>query len=477
MEDLPSDPYPHWSKIWGKYQTEIQMFSKRRNFTVVTDVASYYDTIHLEVLRNKIISKTGISYSVVEFLFDMLNRFVWKPEYERVISQGLPQVNLPAIRLLAHFFLFDIDDYLNRASSGDFARWMDDIDFAVDSLGEAKNALKNLEVLLNSSGVRLNVGKTRILNDKEAAAHFFTSENSTANYWKNKADQFETYTQFYQDDIKQKIIEKFELVWFGKRQGNWSKVVTRYITMFMKIGYVRSDVISFDALTSYPSMRPYQFRYLKKVGYSKRRMRDVVSYLLSIHCIDDSSFSEIIDIIIDWNVPENDKYLKFLTKHFLNLPYKADSEVHRLSCGVRFLAKYVDMDDLSNYIDAFSTLWPESEWLSRQVAASYYLTDQQTRRKIRYQISNSGRKEGMRVLHTLDRVVESAAIYNPDKSILLNKNRRMSRLSLLSAYMESRLTTRDKAKLLQSALEEFRGDRFLCLRVSEIATRNSIALS
>ncbi|WP_156123282.1 hypothetical protein [Deinococcus radiopugnans] len=57
INDLPGDPYMHWSKLWALYQEEIQCFSGKRKYTVVTDVASYYDTINLSVLKERLQSK------------------------------------------------------------------------------------------------------------------------------------------------------------------------------------------------------------------------------------------------------------------------------------------------------------------------------------------------------------------------------------------------------------------------------------
>ncbi|WP_156123284.1 hypothetical protein [Deinococcus radiopugnans] len=103
--------------------------------------------------------------------------------------------------------LFDIDDYLLGKTDGDFVRWMDDIDFASNSKAEARKILRDLEILLNSMGLRLNTGKTKILSPEEAMESFCINENRKANDMKNHIDSYKIYGNF----IKNTILYGFRL--------------------------------------------------------------------------------------------------------------------------------------------------------------------------------------------------------------------------------------------------------------------------
>ena len=54
----------------------------------------------------------------------------------------------------------------------DYARFMDDIDLGVDTLREAKQLLKQIDLVLQTRQVRLNSGKTKILSQIEAEKAF-----------------------------------------------------------------------------------------------------------------------------------------------------------------------------------------------------------------------------------------------------------------------------------------------------------------
>ncbi|WP_456830883.1 RNA-directed DNA polymerase [Deinococcus sp. UYEF24] len=464
VSDMQGELYPHWSKVWAKFQDEIYQFSKKRAFTVVTDVASYYDTINLNVLREKIGLVPGIENSTAEFIFDMLNRFVWKPEYAIAIFQGLPQVNFPAIRLIAHYFLFDIDDYMFSRTSGDYVRWMDDIDFGVDNIVQGKKILMDLEILLNSVGVRLNTGKTKIMSSLEAEKYFCISQNVQANFMKNQIDQFDSLNKIQRRIIIERMDKYVSLLLDEKPGGAWEKVLMRYINMYSKIKTGRGKFLDPYLLIENPSLRSTPFRYYRSLDYSNRRSKNLVMYMLSPHCLDDSSFSEAIDVFIDWKITKKDKYIRALLNYFENLNRNKELNVHRISCGIRFIVKFSDSATLAKYIENFVKLWPESEWLSRQVAAVAYLVPESTQRRIRYLISNSGRKEGMRVLHTLDNIKESSAIYSSDKGVINSKKSTVLKLAILSAYMQSGLTEDEKKRVFDRMTLMHRKDIFISMR-------------
>ncbi|HZG42978.1 MAG TPA: hypothetical protein VEY93_08460, partial [Longimicrobium sp.] len=106
MEDIDASfSYPWW-ELWPQFQSRIWSFSDQFPYTVVTDVATYYDTIPLGSLRHAIASLGRFRQDVMDLLFYMLEAFIWRPEYIPVTGVGLPQLNFDAPRLLAHAYLF-----------------------------------------------------------------------------------------------------------------------------------------------------------------------------------------------------------------------------------------------------------------------------------------------------------------------------------------------------------------------------------
>src|SRR5271169_5548855 len=183
---------------WLNFQRELFNFSRTRDYIVVTDIANYYHSISYVHLRNVISGILGAEESVLDMLIYVLSSLLWQPDYMPRIEIGLPQINLDAPRLLAHCFLYELDTYLASDTSRDFVRYMDDIDVGVDSIAEAKDVLKSIDLVLQTKQVRLNSGKTIILSRADAIRHFRIIENSRLN--------------LLQDRIKRKIQANSHLV-------------------------------------------------------------------------------------------------------------------------------------------------------------------------------------------------------------------------------------------------------------------------
>ena len=63
----------------------------------------------------------------------MLEGFVQRENYTPLVLRGIPQLDFDAPRLLAHVLLFPMDRFVNNRTRGSYARWVDDINFAVDT--------------------------------------------------------------------------------------------------------------------------------------------------------------------------------------------------------------------------------------------------------------------------------------------------------------------------------------------------------
>jgi hypothetical protein len=144
---------------------------------------------------------------------------------------GLPQINFDAPRLLAHAYLFKLDEELESATNGNFVRWMDDIDAGVNSREEGKKLLRNLDNILSSQGLRLNTSKSKILSAQDAVAHFWIQENRTLTIIENsiKHGSGSSITQKKQKHLLKKRFRSFDR---KLRTGQWDKVFKRYFSLF-----------------------------------------------------------------------------------------------------------------------------------------------------------------------------------------------------------------------------------------------------
>ena len=160
-------------------------FTKDKQKLVVTDIANYYDSINFAQLRNFLASLGHFSEIYLDFIFFVLEELVWRPDYLPYSGKGLPQINLDTPRLLAHSFLFEIDEFLEINTDNNFVRWLDDIDFGCNSEEEANLLLRDINELLLSRGLHINLSKTEVLTSKEGYEHFQLKENRYLTIFEN----------------------------------------------------------------------------------------------------------------------------------------------------------------------------------------------------------------------------------------------------------------------------------------------------
>jgi hypothetical protein len=358
--------YPWWI-LWPQFQKRILDFAEHREITVVTDVATYYDTIDFTRLRNYISSLGEFSEIFLDFLFFLFERFVWRPDYLPFPGKGLPQLNLDAPRLVAHAFLFEIDSFLNEVTKGDFVRWLDDIDFGCDSVREAQKILRDMDELLLSRGLHLNSSKTKILSKKEAFEHFQLEENR--------------YLSILQKRIKRRIDEKKHIFLETKllkkryhafsekeKRGQWAKIEKRYFTLarLCKTPFLEKKAGYF--LKHHSALRSSVFYYFIAIGWSQYREDVLCDYIRAAN--DDESFMGAIDVLITW-IPQN--IIKYKQRMF-SLAQSINIENPVRFFGVlKLIAKFAHASQTEKFIIKYIDLWRTNDWLARQIACLFPL--------------------------------------------------------------------------------------------------------
>lgn len=240
---------------WLRFQETIFGFAASKKYIVVTDIANYYDSISYDHLRNILADLSLAREHALDLLIYILSSMLWQPDYMPRVPVGLPQSNLDAPRLLAHCFLFEIDELLSRWPAIDFARYMDDIDIGVNSVAEAHKVLRDLDLSLQTRQIRLNSGKTKILTDAEARKHFQIRENMLLDRLSDRIDKKLKATGHA--DHEREFVELALANVLDKKStfGNEEKIVKRLINFARALGAKISDAHFVHLLTERPALR------------------------------------------------------------------------------------------------------------------------------------------------------------------------------------------------------------------------------
>ena len=416
--------YPWWI-LWPEFQRRIWHFAGTYEYVVVTDLANYFDCIPLGSLRNRIASFGAFNETGLNFLFYLLEAFVWRPFYMPLSGVGVPQLNFDAPRLLAHAYLFPIDNELQSITKGDFVRWMDDINCGVKSVDDARHLLRQLELALNSLGIRLNSAKTRILSAQQATEHFWIQENRTITVLTNICKMAHPGGRVW-NALRTYVLKRYRRFRRAGRTGQWDKVCKRYFTLFglLMDGHLERDVP--ELLADLPGLRGSICRYYSILGPSPRRLGHLEGFLRSGKCLDDASLFEVVRTFVAWKgqmMGQRRARILSLAPLVAELGServgKSKMTVSGVASATWLLAKYGTEGELYRFQSSAATVWTRSAWAARQIAAGTPLLSSSDSSAIRDKIIGSGLTEALRVLASLDQLRSLLSVDRKMRSYLL----------------------------------------------------------
>lgn len=426
--------YPWWI-LWPEFQKEIMEFTQKRKYTVVTDVANYYDSIDFCQLRNFLASLGPVSEAFLDFLFFLLERFVWRPDYLPFPGRGLPQINLDAPRLVAHAFLFEVDSLISELTNNDFVRWMDDINFGCDEYFDAQKLINSIDDLLLSRGLHLNPSKTQILKSKEAYEYFQIRENLFLNMIEKVITSFDSSGRVHSDPKYRKVKWMFHkrLQKFLEKEhvGVWNKVLKRYFNISGKFLSAEMVPLVPELLIIQPDLRETIFRYFVLLGWSDLRERMVVEYLSN--SVDDSNFMKAINVLLEWNPEPIVQYIIRMKNLARTLIEKKDST--SFIGGLWLISKFGNDDEIDRFLKSTLHFWMSNDWLARQVAALWpRIRNLETKTNIKAKIHSFGLKSANLVIDNYDYIISNEEVFQKQSSYYiyaLSKNKGYSLPKLL----------------------------------------------
>tara|TARA_B100000929_G_scaffold280679_1_gene258922 strand:- start:107 stop:1921 length:1815 start_codon:yes stop_codon:yes gene_type:complete len=351
---------------WKKLQKEIYRFNEDKKLLIVTDLSNYYDSIDINELKKVFLGYIEANEVLVDVLFRVIEEISWKPDYLPYSARGLPTSNLEAIRLLAHSFLFEVDEVLDKKTNKNFTRWMDDIVIGVDDRSQAIELISSVSDMLKSRGLALNLSKTAIYDSKEARFHFQIEENkyldSVEGLKKGDKEYDKTTTE-----LRRRLKKHFK----DRSPKYWDKIAKRYITAFGKAESTKLLTEITDIYVNYPSLRPNLLIYLSKIGYTKRSASKVQEILSAIDVFDDISLFQLASLVTLWEVPLTDQATEFLSSvdnSLVSASFMSKNPADFYS-ALWFKAKYSHPEDLTKFVKKYQNLWQSDSFLRRQVTA------------------------------------------------------------------------------------------------------------
>jgi hypothetical protein len=419
---------------WLAFQEAIFGFAKSKKFIVVTDIANYYDSISYEHLRNILADLSLAREHALDLLVYALSCMLWQPDYMPRVPVGLPQSNLYAPRLLAHSFLFEIDELLSVKSHIDFARYMDDIDIGVDSISEAKEVLRDLDLALQTRQIRLNSGKTKILTEVEASQHFKIRENLLLDKLANKIEARRSVGKSTNRERR-----KVELgLRAGVRRGsfafgNGEKIFKRLINFARQVHADIDDELFYSLLADWPGLRLVTLSWWQGRIAPEAKLHLIAQLFSNAVLVDNAAKMDICTALVSARLGNN----KFVKDQIAII---VDSLDHTSSWDLYsklwLLSKYGSRTELMNLIERSVSYWVAQEHLSRLVAGIFprFVTSS-LQSKFEAIVRRAGNSWSASVLEFHRELSNGTIGYTATKNFMLAKNNSLPNLISHSKFL------------------------------------------
>lgn len=480
-EGLFGEPQYGTFKAWLNFQKEIFKFSKARKYVVVTDVANYYDSISYYQLRNIIAGLIDVRESVLDMLIFVLSGLLWQPDYMPRMEIGLPQMDVDAPRILAHSFLYELDDYLESQFGGDYVRFMDDIDIGVDSIAQAKSILRDIDLVLQTRQVRLNSGKTLILSSDEAIGHFRIRENLFLDRLVRHID----YRLAAKKNIEREklLVRNYLSRLYPKRMGagNGEKILRRLLSIATKIDANIDAKTILHILRLRPGSRSNAFRAFAKIKMTPARASIFPSLLSSGYVVDEATYTALANALVESCASSKSPIEAIVSKVMTLLDPK---NFFQLYSAIWIMSKYATADDLYLFVRDNIPYWRSDSVLGRLIGGLMPIFIGTTRQdeftQILRQSGNIGAKQ---VYNFHSRLSSSLKAYKAIAGIISAPNSSKALgtthakfLLVLSALANKQIPSSAKQKLITAHSAAWR-DPFYRAKARSVVFPNSLASS
>ena len=220
--------YELWWTKWLRYRKLLKVIEEDPNpLLVVSDITNFFACIDLSILRSKVTGETLMDEKAINLLFYLLENLRPGEAYRPSGSLGLPTVSDDTSRILAHFYLAELDEELtDEGKQGRYTRWVDDMIISVPDAVEGGKVVARIERALSRVGLVANSSKTNLVSKDDFRMRHHEEENE---YLDDVHQAIDTNEEF---NAESKALFECSLSNFlsSKKEGNWDRILRRYYT-------------------------------------------------------------------------------------------------------------------------------------------------------------------------------------------------------------------------------------------------------
>jgi len=267
-----SEQYEDWFLQFLRHRSRTdRIVENADDLIIATDIANFFPSVNLDLLRNRIASKIELHDHGINLLFRLLRDLGSSGMYDPFALHGLPQEPDNNSRMLASFFLSEVDDHFHDLGTSDrYSRFVDDMVFSASDQLEASRLIARLQHSLGESGLSVNASKTRIHYKDAFRDDLFPEENEYLNTLEGPQ-----IINLVRPGFDKKCKAFAALDPYGK----WPQVMRRYYSVARKLGTRVLVPVAWKHMRLYPELAPSALDYLQVAQPSEamvRRLTDLI---------------------------------------------------------------------------------------------------------------------------------------------------------------------------------------------------------
>ncbi len=230
-----------WFKIWLQKQGIIAHICDSCPYVVESDIANFFTSIDLEVVREHLHSHTSLEKEVVRLCISLIRRSLPHPGYADSPTMGIPQEGFDSSRAIAHSLLVGVDRYFDTEGEALlYSRFMDDFVIGAESVEMGHRLIARLQRALEPLGLYPNTAKTRVVTTETYLRNAMAEENG----WLEDVEQQLASLEHGPlrqmsppDELLQELSLRFEAhrALLDKPR-RWDRVLRRYYAVLRRAG-------------------------------------------------------------------------------------------------------------------------------------------------------------------------------------------------------------------------------------------------
>jgi hypothetical protein len=230
-----------WFKIWLQKQGIIANICDTCPYVVESDIANFFTSIDLEVVREHLHSHTSLEKEVVRLCISLIRRSLPHPGYADSPTMGIPQEGFDSSRAIAHSLLVGVDRFFDEEGRALlYSRFMDDFVIGADSVDTGHRLIARLQEALEPLGLYPNTAKTRVVATDVYLREAIADENA---WLEGVEEQLSALEQgplrliSPPDDLVAELANRFEEHrGLAIKPRRWDRVLRRYYAVLRRAG-------------------------------------------------------------------------------------------------------------------------------------------------------------------------------------------------------------------------------------------------